>query len=438
MTPAPAPAASLRSRNFILFFAARAVAKLGDAMLPIALSAGLLQQGHGPGAIGAALASLTICLAGFVIFGGVFCDRLNTRALMIGADLVRVVTQAVLAGLFVSGHIVLWQVCAIGALNGIAAGLFQPGVASTVPRVATDVQGANGLIRTAESLAMLLGPALAGLLVAAFSAGGVFAAHSGTYALSALCLALLRLPAPAAPGHRTARGSYRADLAEGWREFRARNWMWGVIVVWMVYMITVAGPQVPLTASEIIPSRGAGVYGLVNSALGAGTALGGLCALRYRPVRQLRAGAFAMLGCCCFPAAVGLDLSTAAMMAGAAVSGAGLGFWGVMWATSVQTQVPGPILNRIHAYEVAGSLAMMPVGQALAGPAAQLLGGRTVLLVGGAMAIVVSCALLGVPAIRDLRAVPPQPRADGGPRTRREPGAAGRGGREKHVRDVSP
>ncbi|EPD94463.1 MFS transporter [Streptomyces albus] len=403
MTSPDAPAASLRSRNFALFFTGRAVAKLGDAMLPIALSAGLIQQGHGPGAIGAALASLTVFLAGFVIFGGVFCDRFNTRALMIGSDLVRVCTQAVMSGLFLTGHVVLWQVCAIGAVNGICAGLFQPGVASTIPRVAADVQGANGLIRTAESLAMLLGPALAGALVGAFSPGGVFAAHAATYALSALCLALLRLPAPAHPVVRGA--SYRADLAEGWREFRARTWMWSVILIWMVYMVTVSGPLVPLTASEIIPSDGPGVYGLVNSALGGGTALGGLLALRFRPVRQLRAGSVALLGCCFFPAAVGLGLPPWAMMTAAAVWGLGGGVWSVMWATSVQTQVPGAVLNRIHAYEVAGSLAMMPVGQALAGPAAQLLGGRTVLLAGGFIMVGIGAALLSVPAIRNLRAV---------------------------------
>ncbi|MDJ1134876.1 MFS transporter [Streptomyces iconiensis] len=440
------PARTLRSRNFLLFFAARAVAKLGDAMLPLALSAGLIQEGHGPGAIGAALASLTICLAGFVIFGGVFCDRLNTRALMIGADLVRLCTQALLAGLFLTGHIVLWQICAIGAVNGIAAGLFQPGVASTIPRVADDVQGANGLIRTAESLAMLLGPALAGMLVAGFSPGGVFAAHAATYALSALCLALLRLPAATVARAAARVSSYRADLVEGWREFRSRTWMWGVIVIWMVYMITVAGPLVPLTASEIIPSRGAGAFGLVNSALGAGTALGGLCALRFRPVRQLRAGSLALLGYCCFPLAVGAAMPTAAMMAGAAVSGAGLGFWGVMWSTSVQTQVPGPVLNRIHAYEVAGSLAMMPVGQALAGPAALLFGGRTVLLAGGVMAVVVCGALLAVPAIRNLRAVNGGPSAGSGtgagagtgPGAGAGGGASAPKGQKKHVRDVSP
>lgn len=112
-------------------------------------------------------------------------------------------------------------------------------------------------------------------------------------------------------------------------------------------------------------------------------------------------------------------------MAAAAVWGLGGGIWSVMWSTSVQTQVPGQVLNRIHAYEVAGSLAMMPVGQALAGPAAELFGGRTVLLAGGFLMVGVSGALLAVPAVRNLRAVTskpaPAPRAAGGPRRVADP-----------------
>ena len=414
--------ASLRSGPFLLFFSARAIAKLGDAMLPIALSAGLIARGHGPGAIGAALATFTVCFAGFVIFGGVFCDRFDTRALMIGSDLVRLGTQSVAAALFLSGQVQLWHMCVIGAVNGIAGGMFQPGVASTIPRIARDVQGANGVIRTAEALAMLAGPALAGLLVATMSAGAVFAAHAGTYALSALCLFLLRLPPATDPvtGPREApagarRTSYRADLVEGWREFRARTWMWSVIVIWMALMLTSTGPLVPLTATEIISTDGATVYGLVNSALGAGTALGGLLAMRLRPVRQLRAGSFALLGCCCFPTSVGLGASVAVMAAGAAVSGVGVGFWGVMWSTSVQTQVPAPVLNRIHAYEVAGSLAMMPVGQALAGPASALFGTRPMLLVCGAAPLAVSCALMLVRPVRELRSVTARKAHEGSP-----------------------
>ncbi|MEV5082279.1 MFS transporter [Streptomyces sp. NPDC056159] len=392
------------SRDFALFFVARAVARLGDTMLPVALAAGLLQHGYGAGAVGLAMASTAAAFAGLVVFGGVIADRFSTRKLMIGADLVRLGTQALAAVLFYSGHVVLWEICVIGLVNGVAGAVFQPGVASTVPRLASDVQAANGAIRIAESAAQLAGPAAAGLLVGFASPGGVFAAHATTYGVSALCLLLLRLPPLIRTGAPdcTATGAFKADLVEGWREFRARTWLWGVIAVWCLYMIAVWGPTVPLVATEVVQQHGPRAYGLINSALGAGTVVGGFLALRLRPRRMLRAGAFALFAFVGFPATVGAGFGVPAMAAGAAVAGAGMSFWGVMWATSVQTQVPSDVLNRIHAYDVAGSLAMMPVGQALAGPAATALGANHVLLVSAAMSLVVPTVLLAVPAIRGL------------------------------------
>jgi len=392
------------SRDFALFFVARAAAGLGDTMLPVALAAGLLQHGYGAGAVGLAMASTAAAFAGLVVFGGVVADRFSTRKLMIGADLVRLGTQSLAAALFFSGHVVLWEVCAIGLVNGVAGAVFQPGVASTVPRLATDIQGANGAVRTAESAAQLAGPAFAGLLVGLTSPGGVFAAHAATYAVSALCLLLLHLPPPA-PGSgpsRHAGSAFRADLVEGWREFRARPWMWGVILIWCVYMIAVSGPTTPLVATEVVQQHGPRVYGLINSAFGTGTVVGGLVALRLRPRRMLRAGAIPLFAFAAFPATVGAGLGVPVMAAGAVLAGAGLSFWGVMWATSVQTQVPPDVLNRIHAYEVAGSVGMMPVGQALAGPAATVLGADRVLLVAGVMSFAIPIALLSVPAIRGL------------------------------------
>ncbi|WP_420036845.1 MFS transporter [Streptomyces sp. cg28] len=391
------------SRDFGLFFTARAVAKLGDTMLPVALAAGLLQYGYGAGAVGLAMAASVACFAGLVIFGGVIADRFDTRLLMIGADATRLVTQSLAAVMFFTGHVVLWEICVIGAVNGTASALFQPGVASTVPRLADDVQAANGAIRVAESGSQLAGPAVAGLLVAFVSPGLVFAAHAGTYALSALCLLLLRLP-PAPPDDSPAPTgtTFRTELVEGWREFRSRTWLWAVIAVWCVLMIGAFGPAVPLVATQVTQEHGPRAYGLVNSALGAGTVIGGLIALRLRPRRMLRAGSLALFSFALFPAVVGAGLSVPGMMAGCVVAGAGMSFWGVMWATSVQTQVPRDVLNRIHAYDVAGSLAMQPVGQALAGPAAGAFGTHHVLLTGGAVTLGCAIVLLLIPAVRGL------------------------------------
>nr|WP_308012241.1 MFS transporter [Streptomyces acidipaludis] len=395
----------LWSPNFRLYFTARTVAMLGDTMLPVALSAGLLTYGYSAGDIGLVMAAATACFAGFVIFGGVFADRFNARALMIGADSVRVCTQSLAAVLFLTHHVRLWEMVAIAVVNGTAAAMFQPGVASTLVRVATDVQGANGVTRTAESTAGLLGPAFAGLLIGLTSPGVVFLVHASTYATSALCLVLLRL-APQAPRVARAVNSFRTDLAEGWREFRARTWMWSVIVVWMVFMVCTTGPYTPLSAGEIIPAHGAGAYGLVNSALGGGTAVGALVAIRLRAQRQLRAGSIALFLTALMPLSVGLGLPIAAVCGCVFAAGVGSAYWGVNWATSVQTHVPGDILNRIHAYEVAGSVAMVPVGQALAGPAAAAFGARHVLLAGSCVAVAVATTLLSLPAVRNLRRAP--------------------------------
>ncbi|MFE0135824.1 MFS transporter [Streptomyces sp. NPDC059037] len=408
----------LWSRNFSLFFAARSVARLGDMMAPVALATGLVLSGYGAGVVGAVLASMTACFAGFVIFGGVIADRVNNRVLMIGADLVRVVVQAVMAGLFFTGHIVVWQICLLSAVNGICAALFQPGLPTLIPRIAADVQGANGAIRTIESLMTMAGPAVAGALVGLTEPGGVFVAYAFTYLASAICLALLRLPAPADRSGAaqsvvaksalpksvgSKENSFRSDLVQGWQEFRSRTWLWGVIVIWMVLMIASWGPMVPLIATEVVSEYGPSTLGLVNSAMGAGMVAGALVAMRVRPVRPLRAGSAALLLYWLQPASVALGLPVPLIAAGLAAAGAANAFWGVMWTTSILTQVPSEVRSRVHAYDVAGSVAMMPVGQALAGPASEIFGVREVLGFNAVMAMVVAVALLSVPAIRNLR-----------------------------------
>jgi hypothetical protein len=76
-----------------------------------------------------------------------------------------------------------------------------------------------------------------------------------------------------------------------------------------------------------------------------------------------------------------------------------------MWSTSVQTQVPGEVLNRVHAYEVAGSVGMYPIGSALAGPAVGAFGTDRVLLVGVVGALLTAAALLVARPIRTLARV---------------------------------
>ncbi|MEV6104041.1 MFS transporter [Streptomyces sp. NPDC051940] len=394
-----APAARLWNRDFRCFFAARTVARFGDGMVPVALAAGLIAAGYGASAVSLALGAWTACFAGFALFGGVLADRFSPRRVMIVADLMRMAGAAVLAADFATGDPHLWLVFTLAALGGVGAALFQPGVASTIPAVAQDVQGANAVIRVSEALMAMAGPATAGVLVGFGGAGTLFSVNAGTFALSALALFLMRMERPRREHSR----SMAADLVEGWQEFRAHTWLWSVIAIWTGFGLLAMGPSLPLTAVVVTGEHSPTVYGVMMALLGAGDALGAVLAMRIRPRRPLFAGALALSGFAVHLLALGLDAPLWLLGASFVSAGTGFGFWLVMWFTTVQTRVSAASLNRVHAYDVMGSVTMVAVGQLLAGQAAEVFGAREVLLAGAVVTVVVMAALLSVRPVRELR-----------------------------------
>ncbi|WP_063834994.1 MFS transporter [Streptomyces sp. NRRL F-4474] len=408
---------SLWDRPFTLYFTARAVSLLGDAMTPVvvALAVGAL---YGVSGVGLVLGVWTGTFVLLVLFGGVFADRFGARRMMVAADLVRVLTQGVLAAAFFTGRPSFWLLVAMAALAGAAVAMFLPGVNGMVPLVAREPQRANATLKVADALAHLLGPALAGLLITLTSAGTVYAIDAGTFLLSALCLALIRFDPAVTPPHpaaatgsrtRTRTGrSLRRELHQGWREFRARTWMWAVILIWMGYGVLVFGPLVPLGSALVGARLGPHAYGLAVSFLGAGTVLGGLLALRLRPVRPLAAGTVAMVLYTALPLCIALGAGLPVLLAGHALGGAAIAFWSVMWATSVQTHTPPAVLNRVTAYEQAGSVSGIALGQMLAGPATALASPDRLLWVSAGACLAGCAALLAIPAVRTLHRTAPR------------------------------
>ncbi|MET7421485.1 MFS transporter [Dactylosporangium sp. NPDC005555] len=392
------PVPRLWTRDFSFYFAARVVSLLGDAMMPVAaaLAVGAI---YGVSGVGYVLAVWTAPFVLFVVFGGVFSDRVGARTMMIGADVVRTLTQGAVAVAFFAGTPPLWLLLTASALAGVAAAMFQPGVNGMVPLVAKDPQRANGTLKIADAATQLGGPVLAGVLMTLTGAGAVYAVDAATFLLSGGCLILVgRAPAVA----RAASGVL-ADLRRGWTEFRSRSWMWSVILVWVFFGLFVFGPYIPLGSRLIGERLGDAAYGWTMAALGCGTVLGGLVAIRFRPARPLAAGGVALIGFAAVPLSVALEPALGVLVAGHVLGGFSWAFWSVMWSTSVQTLVAPDVLNRVTAYEVAGSVSGVAVGQALVGPAASVVAPRDLLLLSTAVTIAVCAAVLLIPPVRRLR-----------------------------------
>ncbi|MFG2597637.1 MFS transporter [Streptomyces sp. NPDC048462] len=420
--PLPSP---WKSGSFRLFFTARSASLLADGMLMVSLTTAVLGAGYGAGGVGYALAAWMAPIALLVLFGGVLADRFTPQVMMVGADLVRMLAMLTLAALLLTTEVRLWQIMALMALSGAATAMFQPGVASMVPQVAPDIQRANALLRISEAMSALVGPGLAGLLVGYWQVAGSYFVIAAAYGLSALVLLpLRRLSVVREEGddpvlHR---------LKAGWQEFRSRSWLWGVIVVWAIYGLFVFGPALPLGAALLTEQHGADGYGWIASADGAGTIVGGLLGMRVRPTRPLVAGACAMFCFALNPLAPALGWSFTATMLTGVLAGCGFAFWGVMWATSVQSHIPLAVLSRVYAYDVAGSIMAIPLGRALAGPASEAFGADRVLLFSSAVSVVCLAAMLSVPAIRRLGREPGKAEALESPITAEEVPAVGPAG----------
>jgi MFS family permease len=94
--------------------------------------------------------------------------------------------------------------------------------------------------------------------------------------------------------------------------------------------------------------------------------------------------------------------------AAAVVSGVGIAVFGVLWDTTLQQHIPSAVLSRVSAYDWLGSIALAPIGFVMAGTLADALGVSGALWLAAGWTVLASAAVLAVPSVRHLEAVPSQ------------------------------
>src|SRR6201986_2799028 len=107
-------------REFRLLFGAATVSLIGDGVVPVALAFAVLDLTGSATDLGIVLGAGTLTLVGSLLFGGVVADRVSRRTVMIGADLVRLLGQAAIGALLVTGHAGVPAMAASQALLGAA------------------------------------------------------------------------------------------------------------------------------------------------------------------------------------------------------------------------------------------------------------------------------------------------------------------------------
>lgn len=408
----PGVLAPLRHPAFRRLAAARITSMLGNAVAPIALAFAVLDLTGSVAALGLVVGVRSLANVVFLLFGGVVADRLPRQLVLVGSSLLAGVTQAVVATLVLTGTATVPVLTVLGIVNGTAAAFALPASSALVPQTVPPAirQQANAILRLGINGSSILGASLGGALVAVVGAGWGLAADAVSFGLSAAWFAAVRVPVARVAG--TARRSTLAELAEGWQEFRARTWVWVVVLAFLfVNAAVIAGVQVlgPAVADATFGRAG---WGVVLASETVGMLLGGLLALRLRVRRLLRLGMVCVLGESLLVLGLALTPYVPVLVALGLLQGLTIEQFGIAWETSLQQHVPADRLARVYSYDALGSFIAIPLGEMAVGPVARVAGTVPTLL--GCAAIIVVATLLALLSrdVRDLETVPePEPAA---------------------------
>ena len=393
----------LRQPSFALFFAGYVISVTGSSMVPIALSFAVFHLGGGAGEVSAVLAVETIPMALLLLIGGAVADRLPRRLVMLSADAVRCLSESLLAVLLISDHATVPILMVLAAIIGAGDAFFSPGRTGLIPQLvaSAELQSANAILSTAGALAAIVGPAGGGLLVGVAGPGWAIGIDAASYAVSATCLVLLRVPPQAIDPSE----SFLRQLVTGWSEFWSRKWLWVVVLEFGLLHLLTIGPIFVLgpLGFKRLP-HGATIWGILLGALGAGALVGGLVALRVTPRRPLLTAVMALLPFALVPAALAANVAPAAGLSAFFIGGVGLSLFGVLWNTTMQREVPAAVLSRVSAYDTFGSVCLLPAGYVMAAPMASALGVAGALWLAAGFSLLSVLVVLAFRSVRDLRA----------------------------------
>ncbi|WP_413805856.1 MFS transporter [Streptomyces sp. OE57] len=420
MTTPPAPRLRPRrpawaGRNYTLLTTAAVVTGLGNAGALIAAAFAVLEAGGDGGDVGLVAAARTLPLVVFLLIGGAVADRLPRHRVMVAANSLNCLSQAVFAVLVLSGEARLWQMAALSALGGTGQAFFSPAAEGMLLSSVKGEQAARAfaLFRMGMNGAQIGGAALGGALVAVVGPGWVLAVDAAAFAVAGALRSLLDVRAVA---QREPGGGMLRDLREGWREVIGRPWLWSIVVQFSVVNAVVGAAESvfgPLVAEDHL--GGARPWGLALAAFGAGTVLGGLLMVRWRPRRMLLAGSLCVLPLALPSAALAVPVPIAPLAVVMFLVGVSVEVFGVSWMTALHQEIPEDKLSRVSAYDWFGSVAMVPLATALAGPAEEAFGRAASLWGCSALILALTLAVLTVPDVRRLCRHETKPVAEGGP-----------------------
>src|SRR3954466_13808248 len=388
----PSALRALHARNYRLFVAGQVVSLIGTWMQSVAQS-WLIYRFTGS----AALLGLIGFAGQIPIFilapvGGVIADRLNRHRVLIATQSAMMVLAFALAALTLGGVVREWHIFVLSTLLGITNAFDIPTrqafLAETVSR--DDILNAIALNSSMLNGARIVGPAIAGLIVAAFGEGWCFLLNAISYVAVIGALLVMHVDAEPHPeAHVSAWHSIVEGFAYSWntKPVRALLLLLGLVsLMGMPYSVLM-----PVIAAGVL-GGGPNAYGVLMSASGVGALAGAALLTMRRHVRGL--GSWVAISAASFGISlIAFSFSRTLWLSAVLLVPAGFFMMVEMAAsnTLIQSMIPNRLRGRVMSVYSMMFMGMAPVGALVAGALAAPLGAPATVAIGGSI-----CAVGGV------------------------------------------
>ncbi|NQT20537.1 MAG: MFS transporter, partial [Planctomycetes bacterium] len=346
----PSTFASLRHRNFRIFFVGRIISLTGSWMQMAALSWLIYDLTGSKRALGIIGAIRMAPMMVFSLLGGVVADRYPKRKVILITQTMLMALALLLAGLVFFEVVAVWQIVALGMLTGCVLAFDIPARQSFVVELVDteDMSNAIALNSTTFNLARILGPALAGILMAKVGMTACFLINGLSFLALIVSLLMMRLARRTASNDDGAKTAFK-QMTEGFSIIAQRPALRGVLILVAVTVVfgLSYGVIMPVFAKDVLGLAEDG-YGLLLSANGAGALVGALVVAslaRSRHKPWIIVGGVMLFSTMLFLFASAGTVWPAALC----LAGVGVGFMLFMSTSNalLQTGVPDEVRGRV-------------------------------------------------------------------------------------------
>lgn len=387
----PSIFASLRHRNYRLFFFGQMISLVGLWMHNAAQSWLVYEMTGSKSMLGLTMVAETLPIFLFSTWGGVLADRYPKRRILYVTQSIEALLALILAVLVFTGTVQVWHIMTLAVILGINSGFEAPARQSfTIEMVGReDLMNAIGLISSVFHGARIVGPAMAGLIIAAWGTGICFLVNGLSFGALLAALASMRMLPDVSKGQGDTGLSWRHTLA-GFAVVRRTP---GVLPLMMLTLVmgVFGWPYVVLMPAIAKDNFGVGAdgFGVLMSASGIGSVIGALGLASARRVRDGRL-VLAVSMLTFSVATVAFSQIHSYIVALFVLVPIGVGMTTFFSGTDalIQTSVGDEVRGRVMGVQALVWGAMMPAGSFLAGTFADILGSGMTVLVG---AVVVGC-----------------------------------------------